>query len=64
MLDACLVEVIKVSVGRIPPVGHRHLPEEFISQEGYPIVSCIDVRGRNIIFGIRDSLCFDITTTD
>jgi hypothetical protein len=60
VLSLCKVRVLRVGVGKIPPVGHRHIPDEFISQEGYPIVNCIDVTGRNIIFGIKESLGFEI----
>lgn len=59
-LQSHRVQVTRVGTGRVPIVGHRHIAQEYISEDDYPIINCIDVDKRIIVFGVREALGFEI----
>lgn len=48
----------RVGVWRIPRLGHHHLSEKYLSEDGYPVVSGRDFSGNSVVFGIRAELQF------
>ncbi len=43
----------------IKPLGHQHIAEAFVDEEGYPAVQCYNFTDDEIIFGIRKELFFN-----
>lgn len=54
------VLVGRVRIQRIPPVGHWHLSDNYLSDDGYPIMSCYDEQGTEYVMGMRSSLGFEL----
>jgi len=54
------VHVGEVGLQRIPLAGHTHLPAEFLSEEGYPILKCFVEDGTELVMGARSILGFEI----
>lgn len=58
------VMVRRIFNQRLPIVGHRHIPEVFIEENGYPVVQCFTFTGDELLMGIRKSLGFDVKGLD
>jgi len=60
LIDEEPVIVRRIFTKIIKPHGHLHIPEEFISEIGYPAVQCFTFTEDEMIFGIRESLQFSV----
>lgn len=55
-----LVHASKISLQIIPIIGHYHIAEKYLSEEGYPKMQCFTPEGTEIIMGMRSILGFEM----